>query len=103
MLLVLTLFIIASSVVSAHDYQNVTNINNIYNYQTGTAAAIAMAQLDFDSSTKGFQFGVGIGSYDGNSSLAIGASKKIGSIMIKGSAGIENNKQSLGAGIMWRY
>ena len=96
------LFFIFASSVSAHDY-NVTNINNVYNYQKGTAAAIAMSQLDFDWSTYGVQAGVGIGNYDGKSGLAIGASKRMGSILLKASAGLEDNKQSLGFGLMVRF
>ena len=100
-ILTLLFFIIASS-VSAHDYR----VTNVYNssIDSGIALGIANAQLDFDWSTLNqVQAGVGMGTYNGKSALAFGASKRVGSILLKASAGLEDNKQSLGFGIMVRF
>ena len=70
---------------------------------SGAALAIAMSQLSFDWSTRAYQAGVGLGSYDDLDSIAVGFGKRVDRMLINGSVGRENGKYGYGFSVNWHF
>lgn len=78
-----------------------TIINN--ESANGAALAIAMSQLSFDWSTKSYQAGIGLGSFNGNDAISLGIGKRVDRMLINGSIGREGNKYGYGFGVSFHF
>jgi hypothetical protein len=67
----------------------------------GIASTAAMSNIPLVDPSKSFAVGVGLGSYDGQTSIAMGASYRLSpSAVLRGSvAGGSNSKTTVGAGV----
>jgi hypothetical protein len=68
------------------------------------AGSMAISQLDFSSSTRHWQIGIGVGGYEGEQAIAFGAGKLITKydMLFKASATYVNSEPAYGAGLMWK-
>jgi hypothetical protein len=74
-------------------------------YVDGTTAGLmAVQQIDFSSSTRQWQVGVGVGGYSGEQAIAVGVGKLIPKydMLFKGSASYFNSEPAYGVGLMWK-
>jgi len=106
------LLLILPSLAFAHDREQPIKVSetviNKYTsiYQDkGVAAAIAQSQLHFDSSTHRLQIAVGAGTYNSESSFAVGAALKLGAQgpLISGSVSRDSLHTGVGVGATFRF
>jgi autotransporter adhesin len=93
---------------------SINNINNIDSlldsvqideFQDSLAAGfMAVSQIDFSSSTKAWQVGVGVGHYESENAVAVGVGKLLPDydVLIRGTLTNINSDTAYGAGIMWK-
>lgn len=104
-----TVFFISLSTAYSHEWHGEETIikteSTIINTETanGVALAIAMSQLSFDWSTKAYQAGVGLGSFNGDDAISLGIGKRVDRLLINGSIGREGNKYGYGLGISFHF
>jgi YadA-like membrane anchor domain len=70
---------------------------------SGVALAIAMSQLSFDWSTRAYQAGIGLGSFNGADAISLGLGKRVDRMLINGSIGREGDKYGYGMGISFHF
>lgn len=82
-----------------------TTINQTTIHQSGAASAIATSQIAKDWNTTVLQMGVGFGTYNGSTAIAIGGAYKLckDCLLFTGSIAREDNKTAAGFGINMRF
>jgi len=98
-------FLCLPGVLFAHD-DHYTTINQTTIHQSGGAAsAIATSQIAKDWNTTVLQMGVGFGTYNGSTAIAVGGAYKLckDCLLFTGSIAREDNKTSAGFGINMRF
>ena len=104
LLIILGLFL--SSQVFAHDYEQPHAPSSISIQGNPTSLNIAISQASLgDWSTQKWQASVGLGSYDGSNSLAVGIAKKScqDCLLFHGVVGTSENKTAMGVGMSFRF
>jgi len=73
-------------------------------FNTGIASMIALSNIDFSSSTKQWQIGLGAGLYDGEQALAFGVGKLVPKydMLFKASGTVANDNLGVGFGLVWK-
>ena len=72
----------------------------------GVASATALANIGQVGEGKAFSVGAGVGNYNGETSIAIGASARVGSGVVKASVGTSTgsgSKAAFGVGGAWSF
>jgi len=82
---------------SHHEY--VVNNTTKVEKSSNSAMALSAAQLNFDWSTQALQISGGVGSHNGSQALSIGLGKRVGQVLLNGSA---TSGGGLGAGFTLR-
>lgn len=92
-----------AGIAGLNSINSIPEVNNSKLY-TGMASAIALANIDFSSSTSHWQIGIGAGTYEGRQAMAFGVGKLVTKydMLFKASGTVSSEHTGVGVGLMWK-